>query len=220
MRVYNQKADGFTLIELLAVLVIVGLAASFTFISLGKGFRSENLDVFSKQFRNTLGFAAEEAVLFRRQIGVVFDVETLDDENRFSYRFLTLDEDRQRWFDVEDKDLKKALFPSNIELSIEIDDEELVIGGKKENDVLDTKNLGKNKRKTPEGSDDEKDKEKDKEKEKGEKLYPDIVFFSSGETQKFVIKIASLNSPENVYEISANILGQITLKKPGSQDGE
>lgn len=195
-----RRVKGFTLIELLAVLVIVGLAASLTVISLGRGFGSDNLDTFTKQFRNTLAFAAEEAVLFRHQAGVIFDLENIDDETRYTYQFVILDEKVNRWAESEDPDLKKGYFPPNIELEIDVEGEELTIGAKREATFFISK------------------KKSDGKDEEGKSLVPDVIFFSSGEAQPFVITIRTTEGTQKEYKISSSILGQITLKQPGDDD--
>lgn len=198
-----HKAKGFTLIELLLVLVIIGMATSLTVISLGRGFGSDNIERFSKQFRNMLGYVSEEAVLFSQQIGLLVDIENLDDEQRYSYRFFVYNDEKSRWVPAESAELKKGLFPEKTELEIEVDGEELIIGGKRESQYFSIR-------------DDEEDEEK-KDAAK-EKIVPDIIFFSSGETQQFRITMKLQDQENKPYVISATILGQIDLKLPGEGD--
>ncbi|MCY4045663.1 MAG: GspH/FimT family pseudopilin [Cellvibrionales bacterium] len=195
-----RYTKGFTLVELLAVLVIVGLAASLTVISLGRGFGQDNLDTFTKQLRNTLAFAAEEAVLFRHQTGVIFDLETVDDQSRYSYQFVILDEKLNRWAESEDPDLKKGLFPQDVELTIAVEGEELTIGAQREAKFFISK------------------KKSDGKDEEGKSLVPDVIFFSSGEAQPFTITLRAGEGVQKEYTISSSILGQITLKQPGDED--
>ncbi len=207
MQALPRPQKGFTLLELLLVLVIVGLAASVTIISIGKGFQSENLDKFSKTLRNTLGYAAEEAVLFKKQIGIRFDVENEIDleEMRYVILFYQLDETAQKWLALDDKDFKKIQFPPGTELMVEIEDEVLTIGGTQEGDVLNTQKKVKKQQKGIKGSEEKS-------------IYPDVIFFSSGETQKFVIKMNNAEKPEQVYEVSATILGQLSVKTPFDEE--
>lgn len=203
-RLKQYRQGGFTLIELLLVLIIIGLAASISVISI-RSSNEDNLQQFTENLLLAFEQVVEEAVFTQLQVGVLFDFEQDESEtNRYSYRFLVYDPEAIAWQAFETRLIEKGFFPAEIELTLEVDGENLVIGG--ENDKAITYF--------------EKPKPMAESENERKRLAPDIVFFSSGEIQPFRLSLSALAKTDDQYLLKANLLGHLKLILPGETENE
>ncbi|CAA0125882.1 Type II secretion system protein H [BD1-7 clade bacterium] len=195
-----KRAAGFTLIEMMAVVVIIGLAAGIAAVSLGTGTRGPEVRNFSRQLYNTINLAFEESVYTNRQFGLRFDITQEEDDTYYVYQWLMYDPDRQRWFLSEIEELKEQKFPRDMELRLEVEGQQVVVGANDKEDIIFYV--------------------ASKPGQDGVEIHPDIYFFSSGETQNFRISLADEASPDNRYRIIGNLIGQVRMLRPDQTEDE
>lgn len=192
-RQYEQS--GFTLIELLAVVLLVGIAASVVMVSIGTGGQAQQLRADARYLYNGIAAALEEAVISQQQIGLRFDMDTSDGETLYYYNWLILDRQAQQWQELTNEALQGKTFASGISVVLQVDGDELIIGGKNEDSFFTLKQSTDNNKPA---------------------LQPDIYFLSSGEMANFTITLKEQES-ENHFTISGNLLGQLQFSQ-GDED--
>lgn len=128
-REYCPSQHGFTLIELLVVVLIIGVVLSFLSLSINPNSTADQLDTESKRLSALLQAAADDAVLYGREIGL--------DIVRGGYRFIRLGDDGWQVINVADSPLRPRKLPEGVVIAlIERDEEQprLVQGGDDEDD--------------------------------------------------------------------------------------
>ena len=199
IRSWKISKQGFTLIEMMAVLLIVGIAASIAALSIGSGTRPQEVKNATRQLYNAINLAFEEAVYANQQFGLRFDIDLEDDEPAYVYQWLIFNAEERRWFLTDIEALAEQKLPSKLILEIEVEGQQVIIGEQKKEaeDIIF---------KVKKTADDEIE------------IHPDIYFFSSGETQNFIIRIADEATPNNKFRLIGNLLGQVTYKRPDEDD--
>lgn len=206
MRRQSKAIGGYTLLELLIVIFIIGIVVSFAGLSLTGGTRAYEVKSAANRLYAVTNLALEEAILTNSQIGLSFGID-MDGEGvgseRYLYRWLVYDTEEQRWLPVTDHDvLGDAQLPEAMRLELEVEGQSLIVGGEKEK-----KSMFASTKKT--------DEEEDPDEVV---LEPDIYFLSSGELVAFRIKISDDRPDAPVFQIKGDMVGKITLLKPGDED--
>ena len=120
-----SRAHGFTLLELLIVIVIVSIL--FTFVSFTISGRSPE-DLIKEEahrFNRLIQLALEESVMTNQEYGLEF--------TKKSYRFLIYTNDA--WQAIEgDKLLRQRELPGEMEIEMEIEQLDIIIGEAPETD--------------------------------------------------------------------------------------
>lgn len=121
---------GFTLLELLAVLIIVGVIASFAVLSVGDRGASDRLDREARRLGELLHIAGQEAILQSRELGVEFTPA--------GYRFLVLD--KEQWTALGGDDLlRERAFPAGFEIRLFLEGLPVVLEKKRKDKKDDNK---------------------------------------------------------------------------------
>ncbi|NRB40355.1 MAG: prepilin-type N-terminal cleavage/methylation domain-containing protein [Pseudomonadales bacterium] len=194
-----SSIKGFTLIEMMAVMMIVGVAASMAALSIGSGTRPQEIKNASRQLYHSMNLAFEEAVYANQQFGLRFDVNLDDVDPVYVYQWMVFVGEEQRWYLTDIEELAEQKLPDRLIVEIEVEGQRVVIGDqqKNEEDII-----FKVKKKSDEDAE----------------IHPDIYFFSSGETQNFVISIADEEAPDSKFRLVGNLLGQVIFKRPDEDD--
>ena len=198
-----RRQRGFTLVEIMAVLVVVGIAAGMVTLSMGDSTRPRETKAVARNLYSSMNLALEDAIFLNRQIGLRFDYYTPDSDTRdselaYSYQWLYYDTERRQWHELPLEGFEAQELPDYIQLQLEVDGQEILIGGDRKSDTM----------------------LKVQEDEDGKKGMPapDLFFLSSGEMQAFRISIAPKESPDNAYVIRGDILGQMTFRRPDEDE--
>lgn len=202
----RQREKGYTLLELLIVIFIIGVVVSFAGLSLSGGTRSYEVKSAAKRLYAVTNLALEEAILTNSQLGLSFDIDMASEDIsslRYLYQWLIYDTEEQRWVPITEHDvLGDKQLPEAIHLELEVEGQNLIIGGKKE-------------KKSMFASIKIDDEEEDSDKVE---LEPDIYFFSSGELVAFRIKISDDEPESPVFQIKGDMIGKISFLLPGDED--
>lgn len=183
-----KPQNGFTLIELLAVIFLVGIAAGIITLSIGTGGQQQQLRADMRYLFHAMSSALEEAVITQQQLGLHFDIDLEGDTERYRYTWLILDSDAQEWKQLENDDFQQKLLPDGVDIRIEVEGDELIIGANSQQDFFALK----------QSSDSSK-----------AALQPDIYFLSSGEMPEFRLQIKYRDENEYSLGLKGNMLGQI-----------
>ena len=187
----QRQQSGFTLIEVMAVMLVIGVTVGVVSLSVGGGSRSYEVKASVRQVYNVINLAIEEAVFYNRQLGLRFDIDTSEDESQYTYQWMSYDFENKHWLVAEQEELQKKKLPIGIDLNVEVDKQQVIIGSYEKEDIIFEVKKSKN--------------------EKVE-IHPDIYFFSSGEMQNFSITIIDRESPDIQFVIEGNMIGQLTYK--------
>ena len=202
----QQKQRGFSLIEILFVMLIIGMLMSVVVLSIGDGNRRQQVQGQARALYQALQLAVSEAVFYRRQLGVRFDLDTSDVPERWRYQFMLYDPELKLWQLIETDDLAEHELMPGLTLSLSINQEEVMLGDIEKQD----RRLF----------------ELDQNVQQQALLEPDIYFLSSGETQNFVLQLidngvdAQNFSEPNIYTIKANFMAQFEFLLPGQTEDE
>ncbi len=85
----QKLTRGFTLIEILVVLVLIGVVASVSVLTIGANNQNKELMNELKRVHALLRLVTDEAILNSQELGFFIDSD--------GYRFLRYDEDNQNW---------------------------------------------------------------------------------------------------------------------------
>ena len=181
--------------------MIVGIVASMAALSIGSGTRPQEIKNASRQLYSSINLAFEEAVYANQQFGLRFDVNLDDVEPVFVYQWLVYLDQEDRWVLADVEELKEQKLPERLILEIEVEGQQIAIGDQQKDDE---DIIFKVKRR----ADDELE------------IHPDIYFFSSGETQNFVIRIADKETHENQFRVKGNMLGKVRFRRPDQEDDD
>lgn len=116
----HRPQAGFTLLELLAVLVIMGILASFAVISVTRDGPEDELYREVARLETLMRMLSEESVLQDRQFGVLL--------SRDAYAFHVLE--GARWLEIADDPLyRPRSLPEGMYLDLRLDDQALSLAG-------------------------------------------------------------------------------------------
>lgn len=138
----SRSQQGFTLIEVMAVIVIIGILASFAVLSIRTGDRSKELAVEARRLAAIMELARDQAVMRSEELAIEFDES--------GYRFLRLQPPeeqkaptgseqsisgkstaRETWEPIkDDRVLRRRKLPDGMQIAVEIDDVALTIDRK------------------------------------------------------------------------------------------
>lgn len=183
-----RKNQGFTLIELLAVIFLVGIAASIITMSIGVGGHGQQLRSDMRYLYSAMSAALEEAVITQQQLGLHFDKNNEDGVERYQYTWLVLDHDAKEWKQLENDDFQQGMFADNIDLRLEVEGDEIIIGANSKEGMFALK----------QASDSSKIA-----------LQPDIYFLSSSEMPEFRLQAKTHEDEAYSFTLKGNMLGQI-----------
>jgi len=203
-RTLNQ---GFTLIEIMVVLVVVGIGAGLISLSMGESTRPYETKTIARELYGSMNIALENAVFLNQQIGLRFEIDNESEETFYRYQWLYFDREKKSWLLINNEEFANDKeLPAYIHLELEVDGQAVNLGGNaREYQILQSVKI------EDEDSEDDKDK-------KAPLLNPDIYFLSSGEMQRFSLKVADKEAAENHYEISGDELGQLMFKRPDEKE--
>jgi general secretion pathway protein H len=107
---------GFTLIEIMITMVVIAIVVSLSVVSLSSNPANE-LDREAARLQRVIQLAADDAVVQGVEFGLVI--------NGQGYYFLFLDAETLMWSPVVDTAFRAYEFPEQIQVSIEIDGENI-----------------------------------------------------------------------------------------------
>jgi general secretion pathway protein H len=120
MKPLYVEHKGFTLMELLIVIVIISIVSSVALMTLSYN-STKNIESFAHQLMQVVTLAEHEAMLRPATLGVAF--------TKNSYQFYDYDLS-SKWQLLHDNDLKKYSIPQNIQITLQINHEEVALNGK------------------------------------------------------------------------------------------
>ena len=116
----RRYRGGFSFIELLVVVVIIGVFAGATILSVGTLGSDREIDREVFRLRTLLELLREEAVMQNRSYGVLFS-ET-------GYRFYIYDPQRLLWFEpIDDRFLRERLLQEPLSLGLRLEDRDITL---------------------------------------------------------------------------------------------
>lgn len=101
---------GFTLIELLVVVLIMGVVLSFLSLSINPTSKADRLDTESRRLDALLQTAADDAVLYGRELGL--------DIVRGGYRFIRLGDDGWQVINRAESPLRPRELPEGVVIAL------------------------------------------------------------------------------------------------------
>ncbi len=116
----RRYRGGFSFIELLVVVVIIGVFAGATILSVGTLGSDREIDREVFRLRTLLELIREEAVMQNRSYGLLFS-ET-------GYRFYIYDPQRLLWFEpIDDRFLRERLLQEPLSLGLRLEDRDITL---------------------------------------------------------------------------------------------
>ena len=181
---------GFTLLELMAVVVIIGLLATFAGLSIGDRVNQDKLRDEARRAQAIIQLASEEAEAKGVEIGLRF--------TEGGYRLLVLDGNR-RWRDYEpDGPLRRRSFKNPFALALDVDGRKVTLPPEltreQELALAESQSL------------------KGEREDEAARLVPQVMLLSSGEITPFVLQLAAPGLSES-YRIEADLLGRVSMAR-------
>lgn len=171
---------GFTLIELLVVVLIIGIIAATTVLSIGAVGRDTDLEKEGERLNALLNYAREKAELQTREFGLFV--------NDGDYEFLTYDPRRLLWRSVEEDDaLRRRELPAGLSLRLSVEGREVVL---------------KHGADQPEPRTEEERLKRDRER------LPHVMLFSNGDVTPFTLTVEREDAGRSIT-LNSNEQGKI-----------
>lgn len=189
-----RMSRGFTLLEVLMVVLLVGIISGIAMLSLSPGGAERKLQDESDRLTTLLQQAADEAVMQNQEYGLQLTGN--------GYRFLCLDDVKQRWNPCKnDQTFREHEMPEGLEIHV----------------------LREGKLTLPVAEENSKDTPEDRQQ--GPRLTPDIFLLSSGEASPASLEIVVSDKPGIRQEIRLDDLGRVHRDgdpetDPGNGKGE
>ena len=183
-----QKQRGFTLLELLVVVVIAAILFTYTTLAIRTDSPADIIKKEAQRFDRLVQLALEEAILRGEEYALEINID--------GYRFLRFSEEEQ-WLPIShDKILRTRQLPQDMELEMQLEETEIVIGLAEDTDSEESL--------TAESEDDEENKTS--------KIIPQVYLLSSGEiTPEFAVRFYILGV-ETSYDVKAQFDGSLTTE--------
>lgn len=174
----TRISRGFTLLEVLMVVLLVGIISGIAMLSLSPGGAERKLQDESDRLATLLQQAADEAVMQNQEYGLKITGN--------GYRFLCLDEVKQRWKPCKnDQTFREREMPEGLEVHV----------------------LREGKMTLP--LSEENSKDTPEERQNGPRINPDVFLLSSGEASPASLEIVVSDKPEIRQEIRLDELGRV-----------
>ena len=163
------------------VVFVFGIIAGIAAINVGRSSAGNSYEE-ARQLYLKLKLAREDAVLLNRQYGLNIQ---LDEQDRFSYRWLRFRETDESWFPFSDEGLSPRTLPNKLSIELELEDTDIQLTELRES-------LG----------------------DQDQELQPQVLILSSGELTPFQLRFdTELPSGETAPAviIRGSLLGQLKL---------
>ena len=120
MRLARRSLAGFTLVEMLVVIVIIGLIAAATLLSIGGSGKDSQLEQERDRLAALVDYVRERAALQTVEYGLRCE--------QGGYRFLMYDNRQARWLEDPLDDLLRARkLPAGLEIALVVEDRAIVL---------------------------------------------------------------------------------------------
>ena len=236
------RGAGFTMIEILVVIAIISILSLVVVYSMSLGNPSQQLRHEGKRLAAVIDLAIDESIFRSKEIGL----EVLSDGYRFlvwerpaeeslsenqseaslaqsdeeeetsvgsetqlsqGESVQNSEEEKPKWVAIDgDRVFRQYEFPLGIRAYLEVEEGEI--------DLLSVAEKTEELEEAADFSDDGSEVGS----EEGEVL-PNIVFMSSGEVTAFHLELFLEDDSDLKYIIDVNQIGQVTLTRPGEEDG-
>ena len=192
----NREAvvgGGFSLLEVLVVIFIISIVVTVAGLGLGRSARAD-AEAEARRLHRVMRLAHEEAVLFRKQLGLEFksEDEVGDGLSQYSYQWLSYSRGSESWRPFTDNRSGFARRKMKPGLIIDLEVEEDVVRLEQE-------------------AEDFAWGEADEEEER----WPQLMFLSSGEITPFTLLFSVLNEfdvPVAAVRLKGSLYGEMTLE--------
>lgn len=179
------------------VMLIIGLMASLVAVSVGDGNRMLNFRGKARELHKLFETAVEEAIFTRQQLGFAFT--PVFESDSYQLEYLAYDYKKQIWQPLVHDELGQFEFLSDTQMSLEIDDEPVILGNQDEDKAIFAI---------------------DQDLDEDQQIRPDVYVLSNGELPNFRLIFWPKEQPESQFELTGNILGQLRLKVAGEATDE
>ncbi len=191
----SAAGSGFSLLEVLVVIFIISIVVAIAGLGLGRSAQAD-AEAEARQLHRVMRLAHEEAVLFRRQLGLEFKSEesAADGLSQYSYQWLSYHRNSESWRPFVDNRSGFSSRKMQPGLIVELEAEEDAVSLEQEEEDLA---WGK------------------EEEEEEDEHWPQLLFLSSGEITPFTLIFSVLDefdSPVTAVRLKGNLYGEMTIE--------
>jgi prepilin-type N-terminal cleavage/methylation domain-containing protein len=193
-----SRQRGFSLLELLVALMVVVLVTTLVNLSVSSGGQDLALQSQVLNLADVATYALDEAQMSGVDYGLLLQEEEQAGETIYSYSWLQRQVDGWAEPDVSGDMFAPQQLPPGVALELELEDAPVVELGLDESDPLN--------------GDDDEDEE--------DRIVPNVVFYSSGETTVGAINVRQVDSGELLWRIQWDLLGRFETLRRGLAEEE